>query len=71
MVIFMKKFISILLISVFCFSTSFAEEVDEYYKPRAVASDSYNQAALSMAIWGVGLALGIAALFVCIRASRE
>lgn len=63
----MKKIGLILLVISICFSPLFPQEKN--YKARAAAAGSVDASMLSMAIWGVGLSVGIAAIFLLIKES--
>ena len=41
------------------------------YKAKAAATNPYNKAAVSMAVWGVGLAIGIGIICALIKPSRD
>ena len=64
----MKKVCCIFAIMAMCFSPLYSQEKN--YKARAAAGGSTDATYLSMGIWGVGLAVGIAALFLLIKSSE-
>jgi hypothetical protein len=65
---FMKKFGIIFVITAICFAPLHSQEKN--YQARAAASSSTDASALSIGIWGVGIALGIAAIFLLLKSSE-
>lgn len=64
----MKKLCCIFTIMAMSFSPLYSQEKN--YKARAAAGGSNDATFLSMAVWGVGLAVGIAALCLLIKNSE-
>jgi hypothetical protein len=64
----MKKFGYILVVAAICFSPLHSQEKN--YQARAAASSSSDASALSIGLWGVGIALGIAAIFLLLKNSE-
>ena len=64
----MKKISSIFVIIAICFSPLHSQEKN--YKARAAAGGSSDSAAISMCAWGVGIAVGIAAVFLLLKSSE-
>jgi hypothetical protein len=65
----MKKVCCILTVMALCSSPLYSQEKN--YKARAAAGSSFDATALSIGIWGVGLAIGIAAIFLLIKSSES
>ena len=64
----MKKLGCMLTIIAMCFSSCcFSQEKN--YKARAAEGGAQDSMNLSMVVWGVGLAVGIAALFLLLKTS--
>lgn len=66
----MKKvgIISLIIISS-CLSPLYPQEKN--YKARAAAGSSTDASMISMVVWGVGMAVGIAAIFLLIKSSES
>ena len=65
----MKKACCIFIIMALCTSPLYSQEKN--YKARAAAGSSFNATTLSMAAWGIGLAVGIAAIFLIVKSSES
>lgn len=65
----MKKLCCIFTILAMCFSPLYSQEKN--YKARAAAGGSNDATYLSMAVWGVGIAIGIAAICLLIENSES
>jgi hypothetical protein len=65
----MKKVCCIFTIMAVCFSPLYSQEKN--YKARAAAGGSSDASYLSMAAWGVGIAVGIAAIFLLVKSSES
>jgi hypothetical protein len=65
----MKKVCYIFTILAMCFSPLYSQEKN--YKARAASGSSQDATFLSMAVWGVSLAVGIAALCLLIKNSES
>ena len=64
----MKKVCCIFTIMALCSSPLYSQEKN--YKARAAAGSSFDATALSIGVWGVGLAVGIAAIFLLMKSSE-
>lgn len=60
-----KAIICLLLISTFTFTQNYD------YKAKAAQAGAYNKAAVSMAVWGIGLTVGFAIIYTCFKTSTS
>ncbi|KPK32699.1 MAG: hypothetical protein AMS24_03345 [Chlamydiae bacterium SM23_39] len=64
----MKK----LIITLLCFFSILFSMNDDYkYKSRAAAASSSNTISTSMAVWGIGLTVGISIIYILMKSSTS